>query len=944
MREIKVYKGCVHLLESAEEASAWLKEREDGSMVTFDWETTGLEYDAIPLGLSLHQRGVSPCFIPVDYFFDKGIPMEVLADICNREFKRLRLIAHNAKYDSMINVMNGIKDENCNIIADTLIMIHLYDPSLDKQLEKRVKADFGYEKPTFEKISGKKWNKINWAKDGNELLPLLAGYAGEDTYWETQMFYKYKPLMDEDAWKILRKIEMPLIKILRDAKIRGVKIDVDLLEDMRVEAEQKLVDYKESIYEAAGCVFNLNSNPQKQKVFFEKLKLPVISKTKSGKPSTDSKSAEEWAEMGYPIGEALVAYSELQKLMSGYLIPIPELLDDDCVLRGDLNSCGTKTGRMSSSNPNLQNQPNNHDFPIRCAFVPRPGYVFVNYDYSQLELRVMAHMSKDAKFMDIFLHGRDPHGEVAKACGITRKQAKVMNFGVLYGMGPDKYERTFNVSRERALQMIDDYHNTYEGFAKWKTATENYAKKHGYVKNLFGRVRKFTETTKNPFEGIDKRKYFGELRQAVNCVDTETEIFTKRGWLRYDEVHEGDIALTYNGDKDVMEWQPIMEVVRMPYVGDMISMEGEAHSSLSTPNHRWFIRDASSGSCITKDSEFILNMSKKGSYRFPLCADIISEDNADFSDEWLELFGVFITDGYHESLHQIGMCQSSSSRKKGNIERIQYLIDKVGDEVVRERDHSWGDYDACHYWTLRGDFTEWCKAVTDKKKRVVDMSWVYSLSQRQANKLLDGIILGDGYKSNSCKTVYIGNIHKYMIDFYSEVAILAGKSYGISAPGKNAKNRDYVLSIKSRGNVYCGLLKREKVHYNGIVWCPRVENQSFLMRRNGKVCITRNTIIQGTGADIVKLATVAMCKKFEELNLDAHFLLQVHDEVLIEARIDQMREIERVVIDCMENTVKLDVPLIADGKILANWGEMKDDNVLSLPDRFDYSLYASLCS
>lgn len=619
MRQIEVHKGYVHLLESVEEVSIWLREREDDSIVTFDWETTGLDYDAIPLGLSLHQRGVSPCFIPVDYFFDTGIPMEVLADICNREFKRLRLIAHNAKYDSMINIMNGIKDENCNIIADTLIMIHLYDPSLDKQLEKRVKADFGYEKPTFEKISGKRWNKINWAKDGNELLPLLAGYAGEDTYWETQLYYKYKPLLDEDAWRILRKIELPLIKILRDAKIRGVKIDVGMLKDMGVEAERKLVDYKEAIYEAAGCVFNLNSNPQKQTVFFEKLGLPIISKTKSGAPSTDSKSAEEWAEMGYPIGEALVAYSELQKLMSGYLIPIPELLDDDCVLRGDLNSCGTKTGRMSSSNPNLQNQPNNHDFPIRCAFVPRPGYVFVNYDYSQLELRVMAHMSKDKKFTDIFLHDRDPHGEVAKDCGITRKQAKVMNFGVLYGMGPDKYERTFNVTRERALQMIDDYHKTYEGFAKWKTATENYAKKYGYVKNLFGRIRRFTEATKNPFEGIDKRKYFGELRQAVN------------------------------------------------------------------------------------------------------------------------------------------------------------------------------------------------------------------------------------------------------------------------------------------------------------------------------------TIIQGTGADIVKLATVAMCKKFEELNLDAHFLLQVHDEVLIEARIDQMREIERVVIDCMENTVKLDVPLVADGKILANWGEMKDESVLSLPDRFDYLLYTTLC-
>lgn len=618
MQKIKVYKGEVLLIETASEFEDYLSALEDNSILTFDWETTGLEYDALPLGLALHQKGKSPCFAPVDYFFDNGLPMNTLAGLCNRHFKRLRLIAHNAKFDSMINYMNGIKDECCNIIADTLIMIHLYDPSLEKQLEKRVALDFGYSKKTFEQITNKKWHNINWSLEGNELLPLLAGYAGEDTYWETQMYYKYKELLDEDAWRILNKIEMPMVKILRDAKIRGVKIDVPLLKEMYFKAGNKLYDAKEHIFDVAGCVFNLNSPKQKQEVFFDKLKLPVISYTKSGSPSTDADSAVEWANMGYEIGEALVEFSELQKLISGYLKPIPELVDKNNVLRGDINSCGTKTGRCSSSNPNLQNQPNNHDFPIRCAFIPRPGYVFINYDYSQLELRVMAHMSKDPKFMEIFLNGRDPHGEVAKDCGITRKQAKVMNFGVLYGMGPDKYVRTFGVSKERALQMIDDYHKTYKGFAEWKVRTENFAKKHGYVKNLFGRIRRFTEATKNPFEDINKAKFFSELRQSVN------------------------------------------------------------------------------------------------------------------------------------------------------------------------------------------------------------------------------------------------------------------------------------------------------------------------------------TIIQGTGADIVKLATIAMCQKFEERNLDAHFLLQVHDEVLIEARVDQMREVERIVIDSMEHTTELAVPLIADGKILANWGEMKDDSILSLPDRFDYSLYSTI--
>lgn len=627
MKQIKVHKGHVDLLESAAELETFLSSLEDNSILTIDWETTGLEHTATPLGLSMHQRGKNATFAPVDYFFTKGIPMRVIADKCNHHFKRLRLIAHNAKYDSMINVMNGIKDECCNIIADTLVMIHLVDPALDMNLETRVSIDFGYNKPSFEDIitehyglkRKKKWSDINWSLEGDELLPLLAGYAGEDTYWETQVYYKYKELMDEDAWRILRKIEMPLVKILRDAKIRGVLIDVPLLLEFDRRTKPVLDKAMEDIYAAAGCVFNLNSPKQKQKVFFEKLKLPIISYTKSKQPSTDAASAEEWAAMGYPIGEALVAYSELQKLVSGYIKSIPRLVDEENVLRGDLNSCGTRTGRFSSSNPNLQNQPNNHDFPIRDAFIPRPGYCFVNYDYSQLELRVMAHMSKDEKFLDIFHSGRDPHGEVAQQLGITRKRAKTCNFGVLYGLGIPNFARSFDVSEAEAKMIIDDYHTTYKGFARWKVNTENFAKKNGYVKNLFGRRRILSEAAKNVYSAsFDKKKYFGELRQSVN------------------------------------------------------------------------------------------------------------------------------------------------------------------------------------------------------------------------------------------------------------------------------------------------------------------------------------TTIQGTGADIVKLATIAMCKEFEKRELDAHFLLQVHDEVLIEARIDQALEIERIVIDCMEKTTILDVPLVADGKILAKWGEMKDENIPSLFDRFDYSIYSGI--
>ena len=619
MRHIKVYSGQVDLLEGRSEFEEFLESIKDGSLLTFDWETTGLAYNATPLLLSLHQEGKNPTVIANSEFFTDGIPMEEIAELCNKHFRRVKLMAHNAKYDSMINVMNGIKDENCEIVYDTLVMVHLVNPDLDKQLEKRVKEDFGYSKPTFKEVSGKKWNAIDWYKEGDELLDMLAGYAGEDTYWTTKLFHKYEKLMDDGTWKVHNNIELPLVRILRDAKIRGVLIDVGLLNDMSRRAEEQLIAIEKEIYEEAGCVFNLNSPKQKQEVFFDKMKLPVISTTRSGQPSTDSNTAEEWADMGYNIGKLLVKYSELQKLQSGYLTAIPTYLDEFNVLRGDLNSCGTRTGRFASSNPNLQNQPNNHDFPVRDAFIPRPGYVFINYDYSQLELRVMAHVSKDAKFVQTFLEGRDPHGEVARNLGITRKQAKVANFGVLYGMGTSKFARSFNVSDAEAKNIVDNYHTTYDGFARWKRSTEEFAKRNGFIRNIFGRKRILPEVTKNPYkESIDKSRYFAELRMSVN------------------------------------------------------------------------------------------------------------------------------------------------------------------------------------------------------------------------------------------------------------------------------------------------------------------------------------TLVQGAGADIVKRATIAMCRKFEEMNLDAHFLLQVHDEVLIEARIDQMLEIEKVVVDCMENTTKICVPLEVDGKIVTKWGEMKSDDIPSLPYRFDYSLYSAL--
>lgn len=519
MKTITTGSTEVFLAQDISDVKSYFSKTEDNEIFAFDWETTGLEYDSIPLGLSVHHRGSFPMFIPVDYFFTEGLPIERICEACNENFPRLRLIAHNLKFDYMISIMNGIDEKALNIFADTLVMVHLYDTDLPRQLEKRVADDFGYHKKTFEEICGKKWPKINWSSEGDSLLELLAGYSGEDTYWETKLFYKYREKLDEDAWRVHNRIELRLIPILAHAKIRGVRINVDLLKELDRKCAKLLDDIVQDIYDEAGCVFNLNSSKQKIEVFFKRMGLPEISKTKKGAPSTDSDTYEQWAKNGIRIGVLLNRFSVLNKLKSGYLESIPDKLDSENILRGDLDSCGTATGRMSSATPNLQNMPNNEEFPVRAAFVPRDGYAFLNYDYSQLELRVMAHMSKDKNFIDIFMHGRDPHGEVAKSLGVTRKAAKVANFGVLYGLSDESFAREFGVSVEKARSIIQNYNKTYNGFYKWKISTEKFAKKNGYVKNLFGRKRLLHMASKTPY---DKGFRFGEfqkdMRRSVNTI------------------------------------------------------------------------------------------------------------------------------------------------------------------------------------------------------------------------------------------------------------------------------------------------------------------------------------------------------------------------------------------------------------------------------------------
>jgi DNA polymerase-1 len=410
---------------------------------------------------------------------------------------------------------------------DTIVMAHINDSNDQIKLEKLVKSKLKKTKKTFEEIIGKKWHKIVW---NDSVLDLLAEYACEDVFYEYKLheyFLKELKQDPEDLLSVYEHIELPLVPVIKDMHKRGVRIDLNILKDIGVNITSRIDELLEDIYDEAGAVFNMNSPDQKAKILFDKLKLTPIKETTTGKYSTDSDTLEALAAQGHTIAEYMVEYSGLQKLNSGYVESIPRFVDRNNILRCNFNSTGTTTGRFSSDKPNLQNQPNNDEFPIRKAFIPRQGYTFIDLDYSQIELRVMGHVSNDPKFCEAFLNGEDIHQRVANELGITRKQAKTINFGIIYGMGPAKLANMLGITVKEAKAVIYGYESTFKGYYIWKTKTENFATRNKYVRTIFGRVRRLPLAGNSSF-GL----HSSAMRQAINtCVQGSAADIIKRSMV-----------------------------------------------------------------------------------------------------------------------------------------------------------------------------------------------------------------------------------------------------------------------------------------------------------------------------------------------------------------------------------------------------------------------------
>lgn len=500
--------------------AALLKKLKAVTTLAVDTETTAINtLDAKLLGVSLSWKEGEAYYVNINHA-DGGERLKKLSGIL--EDPKVERYGHNMKYDYKVLLRAGIS--LAPLTFDSMIASYLINPgSRQHNLDAIVFSEFGYEMQPITDLIGKPGKAGQLAMD-HVPLEKLGWYSCEDADFTFRLVQKLgSELASKGGKELMRKIEMPLIPVLADMELTGITVNVPFLTRMSKRVKADLTKLETTIYKAAGTEFNINSPVQLKEILFEKLKISTqgIGKTKTG----FSTAAAELDKMkdAHPIIPMMLEYRELAKLLSTYLDALPALVHPATGrVHTEYNQVVAATGRLSSSNPNLQNIPVRTELgrEIRKAFVAKKDFMLVSADYSQIELRLAAALSGDKKMLEAFRKGEDIHARTAadihgipleKVTKDIRFTAKEVNFGVLYGMGVYGLASRTGITREHAKEFIDKYFSVYKGVAAYVEETKALAKSRGYVETLFGRRRYLPEIN----SGMAQMRAQAE-RMAVN--------------------------------------------------------------------------------------------------------------------------------------------------------------------------------------------------------------------------------------------------------------------------------------------------------------------------------------------------------------------------------------------------------------------------------------------
>ena len=479
----------------------WLAKIQAAPLVALDTETTSLDpLSARIVGISFALTPGEAAYIPVAHNYPGApdqLPREqVLARLKPwLEASNQAKLGQNLKYDQHVFANHDIALKG--IVHDTLLQSYVLESDKGHDLEQLARRHLGLETIPYAALCGKGANQIGFDQVA---IDQAAEYSAEDSDLTLRVHENLFPAIAADAKLncIYSDIEMPAREVLFAMERHGVLIDSGLLQAQSNELGRKLVELEAKAVEIAGQPFNLNSPKQLAEILFTQLGLPVVKKTPGGAPSTDEEVLSELA-LDYPLPKALLEYRGLAKLKSTYTDKLPRMVNPHTGrVHTSFSQAVAVTGRLASSDPNLQNIPvrTAEGRRIRAAFIAPPGCKIVSADYSQIELRIMAHLSGDHGLLDAFAKGEDVHrATAAEIFGIMplevtaeqRRYAKTINFGLIYGMSAFGLARSLEIERSAAQTYIERYFARYPGVARYMEETRELAKRQGYVETVFGR-------------------------------------------------------------------------------------------------------------------------------------------------------------------------------------------------------------------------------------------------------------------------------------------------------------------------------------------------------------------------------------------------------------------------------------------------------------------------
>ncbi|MGL5238152.1 MAG: DNA polymerase I [Plesiomonas shigelloides] len=502
MAPVTLDRSAYQTILQMSELDAWLDKLRAAPYWVLDTETDGLDYmTANLIGLSFATAAGEAAYLPVahDYL---DAPEQLDRDTVLARLKPLledtdsRKVGQNLKFDQSILARYGI--ELRGIWSDTMLESYVLNSVAGRHdMDSLSERHLGHQTITFEEVAGKGKNQLTF----NQIpLEQAATYAAEDADVTLRLHEVLWPQLEQEAGlaSVLQEMEVPLLSVLSRMERNGVLIDPALLGRHSMELTTRLAELESKAHELAGEPFNLASTKQLQGILFEKLGLPVLKKTPGGAPSTNEEVLAELA-LDYPLPAVLLEYRGLAKLKSTYTDKLPQMINPATGrVHTSYHQAVTATGRLSSTDPNLQNIPvrNEEGRRIRQAFIAGAGNQIIAADYSQIELRIMAHLSGDAGLLRAFSEGKDIHrATAAEVFGLPleqvsaeqRRSAKAINFGLIYGMSAFGLARQLGIGRNDAQRYMDLYFERYPGVLTYMERTREQAHAQGYVETLFGR-------------------------------------------------------------------------------------------------------------------------------------------------------------------------------------------------------------------------------------------------------------------------------------------------------------------------------------------------------------------------------------------------------------------------------------------------------------------------